>query len=320
MPLKISRYYVDEPGDALLTLGMKRVTRRPIPPFPRTVQVETIAGCNADCVWCPYGKIHPAPPAGRMPQDRFERIVEECARNGVTRFSPYLTNEPLLDPQIFDRIRFARQAMPRAKIVITTNGAPMTPDVIDRLLSLDGALHALYISVQGISKRGYEETMGGTIRFEKVLANVNHLIAEMRARKLRRPKVWITMVATNLVDAPRAVAYWRRRGVRAKYTALENRGGNIAGAPGMAIGKMGYYSDCPRMFKQAYICWDGVMVLCCTDYRRSHILGNVFDSGISAVWGSPLAEETRRRFLTGRIHTIALCGACRVDQEREVEV
>src|SRR5712691_10892820 len=121
---KISRYYLDEPGDALLTRALKRLTRRSIPPFPRTVQVETIAACDADCVWCPYGKIHPAPPAGRMSKERFARIVEECARNRVRRFSPYLTNEPLLDPEIHERVTLAAREIRGAKVVLTTNGSP----------------------------------------------------------------------------------------------------------------------------------------------------------------------------------------------------
>ncbi len=319
MALKIGRYYLDEPGDSLLTSAAKRLTRRAVPSFPRTVQVETVAACNADCVWCPYGKVHPAPPGGRMSNEGFERIVEECARRRVARFSPYLTNEPLLDPQIAERVRLVKSAMPWAKVVLTTNAILLTPEVTDRLLGLDGALHALYVSFHGIAKGGYERTMGGAVRFEKVLANLNHLLAEARARKLRRPKVWISMVATSLVDAPRAVAYWRSRGVRAKYTALENRGGNVPEAAGMAVGRMDYYTDCPRMFKQAYICHDGAMVLCCTDYGRRHVLGNVFRGGIAHAWNSPVAADLRRRFLTGRIHTISLCGACRVDREREVE-
>jgi len=319
---KISRYYLDEPGDALLTRALKRLTRRPIPPFPRTVQVETIAACDADCVWCPYGKLHPAPPAGRMSRERFERIVEECARRPagqkVRRFSPYLTNEPLLDPEIHDRVRLAAREIAGARVVLTTNGSPLTPEVTDRLLSLDGALHSIYISFQGIARRGYEETMRGRLRFERVLANVNHLLSEMRARRLSRPKVWITMVATSLIDAPRAVAYWKSRGVRAKYTALENRGGNSPQAELLASGAMEYYSNCPRMFKQAYVAFDGAMLLCCTDYGRRHILGNVFDGGIAQAWNGEVARDLRRRYLTGRIHTIALCGACRVDREREV--
>ena len=319
MALKISEYFLDEPGEALLTRIRKRLTRRPIPSFPRTVQVETVAACNADCAWCPYGKVHPNPPAGKMPWDRFERIVEECARHRVGRFSPYLTNEPLLDPEILDRIRLAKDRMPWCKVVLTTNGVLLTPGMTERILRLDGSLHALYISLHGIGKAGYERTVGRGIQFEHVLANVNHLLAEMRARRLTRPKVWITMVATRLVDAPRAVAYWRSRGVRAKYTALENRGGNIPDLAGMALGGMSYYSGCPRMFKQAYIAFDGSMLLCCTDYARRHVLGNVFEEGIEKAWNSAVAQDLRRRFLDGRIHTIPLCGSCRIDLEREVE-
>src|SRR2546428_6886446 len=99
--------------------------------------------------------------------------------------------------------------------------------------------------------------MQGTLRFARTLANVNHLLTEMRARRLSRPKIWITMVATSLIDAPRAVAYWKSRGVRAKYTALENRGGNSPEAELLASGKMEYFSNCPRMFKQAYASFDG---------------------------------------------------------------
>ena len=318
MALKLSRYRVDEPGESLMTRALKRLTRRAVPDFPRTVQVETIAACNADCVWCPYGKVHPAPPAGRMAADRFERIVEECARRRVGRFSPYLTNEPLLDPHLAERIRLVHREIRGVKVVLTTNGSVLTPEVVDDLLSLDGALHSLYVSFQGIAKRGYEETMRGDLRFERVLANVNHLLAEMRRRRLSRPRIWMTMVSTRIVDAPRAVAYWKSRGVRAKYTALENRGGNVPGLEGMATGVMDYYTSCPRMFKQAYIAFDGAMVVCCTDYARRHVLGNVFESGIAPLWNGPVARDLRERFLTGRIHTIGLCGSCRLDREREV--
>src|SRR5262249_43993436 len=135
---------------------------------------------------------------------------------------------------------------------------------------------------------------------------------------ISRPRIWITMVSTAIVDAPRAVAYWRKRGLHSKYTALENRGGNMPEAGDLATGVMDYYTDCVRMFKQAYVSFDGAMVSCCTDYGRKHVLGNVFESGIEAVWNGAVARDLRTRFLTGRIHTIGLCAACRLDREREV--
>lgn len=319
MSLKIREYWVDEPGDSLFTKYRKRLTRRPIPAFPRVVQIETIGVCNVSCVWCPYGKLEPAPPAGKMTWDQYEALIDECAGHTVRRLSPYLTNEPFLDKDLPERIRMTKKKMPATKIVVTTNGTMLTPDRVDQILSLDGALHAIYISFQGIEKEGYEKTVGKNGKFEVTLANVNHLIEQMRLRNLDRPKVWITMVDTNLIDARKALKYWKARGVSAKYTALENRGGNMKEAQSWSVHKLDYFTECERLMKQAYISWDGEMVICCTDFGRKHVLGNVFKDGITGVWNGPIARNLRRRYITGRIHTIDLCSVCEIDKEREVE-
>jgi hypothetical protein len=61
------------------------------------------------------------------------------------------------------------------------------------------------------------------------------------------------------------------------------------------------------------------MVLCCTDYSRKQVLGNITDSSIAEVWNGPTAVSIRRRFLGDQIHTIDLCRDCKVDEEIEVE-
>ena len=48
-------------------------------------------------------------------------------------------------------------------------------------------------------------------------------------------------------------------------------------------------------------------------------MGNVFKDGIEGVWKGPVARDLRRRYITGRIHTIDLCSVCEIDKEREVE-
>ena len=229
---------MDEPGDSLLTTYRKRLTRRTIPPFPRVIQIETIGVCNVSCVWCPYGKLDPAPPAGKMTWDQYEALIDECSTHKVRRLSPYLTNEPFLDKELTERIRMTRKKMPGTKIVVTTNGTVLTPDKVEQIISMDGALHSIYISFQGIEKEGYEKTVGKNGKFEVTLANVNHLLEQMRTRNMDRPKVWITMVDTTIIDARKALKYWKARGVRAKYTALENRGGYIKQAQGWSVHKL----------------------------------------------------------------------------------
>ena len=318
---KINRYYMILPGDDLLTRLHKRLTRRPVPKFPRNIQIQTQTGCNADCIFCPYGATAEGQPHGKMEWDLFRKIVDESAHHRVRRISPYLMNEPFVDRDIFHRIRYINEANPRAKVIITTNGSLLTPAVVEQILDLGEGLHELAISVQGIDPEAYEKTMRGGLKFDRTMANVEHLLAEMRRRQTTRPALWITMVDTEVIDARKAVEYWRSRGVNARYTMLENRGGNIADAHSYAHHEaMDYFSDCTRLFKQAYIKFNGDLVLCCTDYEAKIILGNIRDKSLYEVWNGEVATEIRRKFLTNRIGVISLCSVCKVDREKEVEV
>ena len=138
----------------------------------------------------------------------------------------------------------------------------------------------------------------------------------MRKRRLKRPHLWITMVDTKVIDAQRAVAYWKSRGISSKYTRLENRGGNIADADSFSHShQMQYFSTCTRLFKQMYIMFNGDVVLCCTDYSRVQILGNVRDKSLYEVWNGEVAMNTRRTFLSDKIGELPLCGKCKIDEE-----
>ena len=319
--LKISRYYMDRPGDGAWGRLVNRMTRRPVPSFPRTLQIQTFTGCNADCVFCPYGQTYDSQPKGRMPADLFRRIVDEAAGHDVRRISPYLMNEPLMDRDLFDRIGYINERMPRCKVVVTTNGHFLTPPIIDRILDLGPGIHKLYVSVQGLDPESYRLTMRGNMDLGRTLGNIDRFVLEQRRRRQPRPRLWVTMVDTAAIDARAAVAYWRGRGIAAKYTTLENRGGNIEHAERYSrSGGMSHYTTCTRLFKQAYIMFNGDMVLCCVDYSRRQVLGNVADGGIAAVWNGPVAAEIRRRYLAQEFSGLPLCGGCKLDRVREVVV
>ncbi|MFQ5700398.1 MAG: radical SAM/SPASM domain-containing protein [Acidobacteriota bacterium] len=318
--IKLNRYYLDQPGEGLLTGLHKWLTRRPVPKFPRTLQIQTVTGCQADCIFCPFGETFDLQPKGRMDPDLFRRIIAEARRHGVRRISPYLMNEPFIDKDLFSKIVYIHEQIPDSKVVVTTNGGVLTRARVDEMLDIGDALKALYVSFQGIEKDAYEKTMRGAMHFEHTMENINYLLEQQRKRVTEYPRVWITMVSTEIIDAKKAVAYWKKRGVRTKYTALENRGGNIADAESYSTtGAMQYFSTCTRLFKQGYINFNGDMVLCCTDYSRKQVLGNIRDSSIYDVWNGEKAMDIRRRFLGGRIDTIDLCCDCKVDEEVEVE-
>ncbi len=308
-----SSYYVAGADDNPIRAAGKRLFYRRVPSFPRTVQIETRTGCNASCVFCPLSDTATKVPRGTMDQALFERIVAEIAKEGSTRrVSPYLTNEPFLDRTIVEKSRLIQRSAPRCDVVVTTNAGALSRAIVDDI-ARDNPFHAIYISMQGIEKEPYERTMRGRLVFEETKRNVDYLL-EQRDARMPRLKIVVTMVKTREIDAEAAVRYWKSRGVGAQYTVLENRGGNTKQFNALLSGKKRLFRDCTRLFKAACITFDGDMVLCCTDYYRAMVLGNIRNSSIREVWNSPRAVGIRRDFLRGDLRNNPLCARCTVGE------
>lgn len=307
-----NRYYIPSAEDGTFISIFRRLTSRSVPAFPRTVQIQTMTGCNAACIFCPYPLTVNTQPKGRMDDVLFKQIIDEMAHHGVRRISPYLMNEPFLDEALIDRLTIIKEIIPSAKVVVTTNGSRITHEKADELIN-HPYIHALYISFQGIEKEGYESTMKGSLKFEETLERVNYLIGRWKqsgGKKLF--KIVVTMVSTNKIDPEKAVKYWRAVGVESKFTALENRGGNIEIAGSLSRDGMKRFANCTRLFKQAYIMFNGDMVLCCTDYTRKVVLGNIAGSSIQAVWNGKKANAVRRLYAEGNMDKILLCKNCEI--------
>jgi len=288
---------------------LKTLFFRKVPEFPLTVQIQTRTGCNGACIFCPYASSVEHVPKGTMSDELFQKIIHEIAQHKNTRrISPYLMNEPFLDPKILERSRYIKQIIPKSRIIITTNAGKLSPDVVDDLVKDNPFLH-IFISMQGIEKEPYEETMRGSLKFEETKRNIEYLI-QKRNEYCPELKITVTMVKTNLINVDKAVNYWKSLGVHSKYTALENRGGNNSAFRKLIPSKAVPFKHCTRLFKQAYILFNGDMVLCCTDYFKKMVLGNVAESSIYEVWNSPRAIKIRQDFIRGDFSENPLCASC----------
>lgn len=302
-------YYLPGVDDRWWADALKRVFHRRVPRFPRTVQIQTRTGCNGGCIFCPYKDSVNLVPKGVMSDALFERIVAEIGQHGKTRrISPYLMNEPFLDSTVVEKARYISKHVPRGKVIITSNAGKLTADIVDDIMR-DNPFHEIYLSVQGIEKKAYEESMRGSLVFEESKRNAEYLI-EQRNKRQPDLQITVTMIKTALIDAEAAVRHWKSLGADSKYTILENRGGNLKDFDKINLGKKRIFKDCTRLFKQAYILFNGDMVLCCTDYYKTMVLGNVAESSIYEVWNSPRAQAIRRDFLRGDLRNNPLCAKC----------
>ena len=246
-----------------------------------------------------------------MSDELYAKIVEECGRHRVLRFSPHNINEPTLDPKLEDRIQLAREQMPKTWISVTTNGSLLDEERVRRLIGLN-VLSEIVISFQSVDKEAYERTMPG-LNFDQTYANVNHLADFVKTYKGRRPRLTVTMVETEETSphVAESLTYWRSKGARTRCTELENRGGTVD-TTRMAAKEMVTHRKCWRPFRQTAINFDGTMVLCCADYLREVVLGNVGEASIYELWNGKRLNAIRAALLDPNGRPPGICQRCLV--------
>ena len=142
--------------------------------FPKYFSIQTTSVCNASCVFCPYDEIKNMFPHKVMTMDLYKNIIDECSgHDNVERIILYMNNEPLTDPQIIERINYAKERVPWASVHLLTNGSMLTDRIADELLG--SALDWIGISFHGIRKETVEKSMG--IPFAATLKRINKFIA-----------------------------------------------------------------------------------------------------------------------------------------------
>ena len=282
---------------------------RPLPPFPRVVQIQTRSGCNARCVFCPNSLVGDRLTHGEMEWDLFTKISDEITQHSVTRISPYLMNEPLLDRGLGRKIRYlADRKRPETVIKINSNGALLDEEMGEQLIA--SGLDRINFSVHGIRKETYESQMVG-LKLEKVLENIDAFLELKRRKGANKPRVRITMVRTKAIEEelPEIMAYWKARGVKVNVRPLENRARKEIASLGLNPKTWQPFSFCNRLFEQAYILYNGDVVLCCVDWERTTILGNLRKQSLEEIWNSPRYMEIRKRFIAGDLKGL-LCQKC----------
>jgi MoaA/NifB/PqqE/SkfB family radical SAM enzyme len=313
------KYYCPAEAASLLESVRNRLLRKPVPAFPRTIAVETQSGCNARCVFCSYTSLRNELPMGRMEMALFEKLARECAGRKVERFILCLDNEPLLDPDLAERFLLLRKYCPRSARNLTTNASLLTREKIEELAG-SGAVNEIFLSVNGFSKEVYEELMG--LPFEQTMANLYGLSAWLREhpRQARRLRVQVNVVKTRRVApelAPMRRRWQEEAGFRLHVIDLDNRGNQVDLRGFRALqaddADLKPYRACRRPCHTLVITWEGKAVLCCVDYRREVVLGDLVKQSLAEIWNGPRAVQLRREFLAGDFTNLALCRRCRVN-------
>jgi MoaA/NifB/PqqE/SkfB family radical SAM enzyme len=286
--------------------------------FPNNIQIETVSTCNARCGFCPYPETSLSEPQGQMDDDLFTSIVEQISKHDVYLIQPFLNNDPLMDKKIPTRLELLIQKNPRARVMITSNGFLLRDNLARELVKLK--LDTIHISSNGLTSDTYRETMA--IDAYTVLQNVNQLWDRIRSAG-SKTKLIVTAILldANKREIQHMKEYWQRRGITFYLNALNNRAGNLekdrfmrmlpfdAAANRTQLHTVNM-SGCPSLNSFMGIHWNGDVIGCCNDWRRTRVFGNARNESLAAIWHGKPYQSIRRISDAGRLNEADLCRDC----------
>ena len=292
------------------TSHQKQHASDPVVAAPDHVQIQTITGCNGRCIFCPNGKTRLEIPKGRrMEWDLYRSIVDQCIDMGIRRYSVYLMNEPMLDPELPERVGCITERIKKPQYVkVTSHGGLLTGDMARGLL--DAGLHKLKISVQSLNPDTYRQIMG--LPLEKTLKNIDRFLELKQKGGYKRPKLEIVMVdsAQTHDEISRSRQYWEDRQIKLYVEPVENRADqhNIR-ETAISAQKLKAFSWCRRLMEQIYILYDGRMVQCCADWEQQSVMGDLTGDSLSDIWYGRHYSTYRQRFAQGDVRGM-ICACC----------
>jgi len=309
------------------------------PPLPVRVQIENTGRCNLNCIMCAR-RFRPVA-AGDMPDDLFERILEEARPLYVTINGD---GEPLLDPGLWNKLAAAER---RRCIVSMPTNATLLDEAAARRLA-DSGVELITISLDGATRETYEAIRRGA-RFDAVLENIRRLKEAVHARPGVRIDVLLVLQRENLYEFDAAWELECRLGLPLQITPvkyLEQETVSAACAAEEAdldrlrailLPRIAAEGDadrrrflqrwlsaaekvcrpappgrvCLKPWTTTYITAGGDVYPCClaVDAAGSLRLGNVREKSFREIWHGHEYVRFRRRMLEDR-RSVPICAKC----------
>jgi radical SAM protein with 4Fe4S-binding SPASM domain len=277
-----------------------------LPYLPLRLWIETASCCNLRCVMCP-NKDLAANLKGLMSLELFQKIIDQSRRFAFD-VNLHHRGEPLMNPALFDMIRYAKAA--GLKVRFHTNGALLDEDRARRLL--EACPDLVSFSFDGFTKETYERVRVGAV-FEKTRDNIMRLVALRRKWGMKKPYVVIEKIRFRNRDVegdPSEVQTLHRQFMEAgvdeiiekeEYTWAEPDAPEVAGKRSFSVCTFPWYA--------MVICADGTVTPCPQDFHAALKLGNAREMPLNEIWNGPAYRQLRAQFAAD-IESLTICRKC----------
>jgi sulfatase maturation enzyme AslB (radical SAM superfamily) len=263
-----------------------------------------------------------------LPTGRKKQIMDEkLFRSIIDSLIPYIgkiemmdlfcLGEPLLDPNIPERIRYVKD-MGFRNVAISTN-ANLLDTPMQRFL-LETGIDTIIFSIDGVNKKTHESIRRGA-NFEKVVSNCESIIQIRNDGNFRTRFVFrFIKQELNKDEWPAFIEYWKKRISQARNDIICAYDVHSWDSGNDSIELMKRTIDheidkipCHVIFNVLYILADGTVPLCSEDWiHANYRFGNVEKMSPIDIFNSSEFNRIREIHVKGTKNTITQCSKCTV--------
>lgn len=255
----------------------------------------------------------------------FNRILEQLEPMQLKKVCPYLENEPLNDPHIFERIKKIIDRLNFTSIEFSTNALALNRVNAEKLADLlYGINHEIWISFHGIDKHTHEGIMG--ISYSKCLQNIIFLLklADEYPLRINLRGSGIGLLSDFHHDfefsQEQYQKFWENqfevhgieRHPRINFFRYHDRAGMVNGndfqlckiiRPDLTN------FECSRVGDYLHFIYTGELIICCMDYHREEVFADIRSQNIDEILAGPYQklidkvegrQPTRKSFICKR--------------------
>jgi len=275
--------------------------------LPNRVTIELTNACNLNCVMCPRHFMMGA--IGRMSWELYRKIIDEIANYPGVAMIPFFRGESMLHPEFVRMLVYARKRGV-SPIQLATNATRMTAEIARAIVDLE--IEFVSFSVDAIDQETYATIRrGGDLK--QVLENIEYFCDYKRGKGQDKPEVQISLVRTehNASEISRFVDHWRQRVNRVRIFEQHSSDGHFGSLVSERhVPVFDKRLPCLKVFNEIAVYWNGQVALCCNDWDRKRIIGDLNKDTIADVWMNDTYKNIRETHLTDYSNMEDLCKNC----------
>ncbi|MBI5331968.1 MAG: SPASM domain-containing protein [Candidatus Aenigmarchaeota archaeon] len=283
--------------------------------FPIHIDIESSSYCNLRCRMCPQSFAPKSIDKGYAEWNMFKKIIDESAKHGLCSIKLNWRGEPLLHKQLPEMVAYAKKHG-IIEVMINTNGQLMTKDMSRKLIK--AGIDKIIISLDGMNRTTYEHLRQGA-NYDKLIKNMDDLLVLKKELGAKKPFVRVQtlrMKETNK-EVNDYVRFWKQRVDDVAVNEYSNRGEAEKRDVGdyTVVGRC----PCPQIWQRMMIAWNGDVMVCCGDWYKKTLIGNVNKSSVKELWDSKKWEHIREMHKQRRLAEVPGCDKCQLQESYDLK-